>query len=155
MFFYFSITYVPFSVQCTNHYSKVKLMVVNLTSKCYDKAHGVHFCFALIKMLYCQFLFHMFDRGTAFTSKCSLRWSPNGRDSVSNHQPHHCLLNRLFRRRSKITLKLRSTGLCAGKSPGIGEFPAQMASYTEKVSIWWRHHVICCNLQEIKLIFSF
>ena len=25
--------------------------------------------------------------------------------------------------------------------PGTGEFPAQMASYTENVSIWWRHHV--------------
>ena len=27
--------------------------------------------------------------------------SHNGRDGVSNRQPHHCLLNRLFRRRSK------------------------------------------------------
>ena len=25
---------------------------------------------------------------------------------------------------------------------GIGEFPEQMASYAEKVSIWWRHHDI-------------
>ena len=31
----------------------------------------------------------------------SLRWRHNGRDSVSNHQPYDCLLNRLFRRRSK------------------------------------------------------
>ena len=71
----------------------------------------------------------------------SLRWRHNGRDSVSNHQPHDCLLNRLFRRRSKKTSKLRITGLCAGNSPGTGEFPAQMASYAENVSIWWRHHV--------------
>ena len=71
----------------------------------------------------------------------SLRWRQNGRDSVSNHQPHDCLLNRLFRRRSKKTSKLRVTGLCAGNSPGTGEFPAQMASYAENVSIWWRHHV--------------
>ena len=27
-----------------------------------------------------------------------------------------------------------------GNSPGTGEFPAQMASYAENVSIWWRHH---------------
>ena len=40
-----------------------------------------------------------------------LRWRHNGRDSVSNHQPHDCLLNRLFRRRSKKTSKLRVTGL--------------------------------------------
>ena len=71
----------------------------------------------------------------------SLQWRHNGRDSVSNHQPHDCLLNRLFRRKSKKTSKLRATGLCAGKSPGTGEFPAQMASYAENVSIWWRHHV--------------
>ena len=48
----------------------------------------------------------------------ALRWRHNGRDSVSNHQPHDCLLNRLFRRRSKKTSKLRVTGLCAGNSPG-------------------------------------
>ena len=70
-----------------------------------------------------------------------LRWRHNGRDSVSNHQPHVCLLNRLFRRRSKKTSKLRVTGLCVGNSPGTGEFPAQMASNAENVSIWWRHHV--------------
>ena len=72
----------------------------------------------------------------------------NGRDSVSNHQPHDYLLNRLFRRRSKKTPKLRVTGLCAGNSPGTGEFPAQMASYSENVSIWWRHHlcsIICAS----------
>ena len=72
--------------------------------------------------------------------KITLRWRYNGRDSVSNHQPHDCLLNRLFRRRSKKTSKLRVTGLCAGKSPGTGEFPAQMASSAENVSIWWRRH---------------
>ena len=58
----------------------------------------------------------------------------NGRDGISNHQPHDCLLNRLFRRRSKKTSKLRVTGLCAWNSPGTGEFPAQMASYAENVS---------------------
>ena len=72
----------------------------------------------------------------------TLLWRHNWRDSVSNHQPHDCLLNRLFRRRSKQTLKLRVTGLCAGNSPGTGEFPAQMASNAENVSIWWRHHDI-------------
>ena len=47
-----------------------------------------------------------------------LRWRHNMGDSVSNHQPHHCLPNRLFRRRSKKTSKLRVTGLCVGNSPG-------------------------------------
>ena len=39
-----------------------------------------------------------------------------------------CLLNRLLRRRSKQTSKLRVTCLCEGKSPVTGEFPTQKAS---------------------------
>ena len=70
----------------------------------------------------------------------ALRWRHNDHAGVSNHQPPGCLLNRLFRRKSKKTSKLRVTGLCAGNSPGTGEFSAQMASYAENVSIWWRHH---------------
>ena len=45
----------------------------------------------------------------------------------------------------KETSKFRVTGLCAGNSPGTGEFPAQMASNAENVSIWWRHHGIRSN----------
>ena len=50
--------------------------------------------------------------------KLPLHWRHNDHDGVSNHQPHGCLLNRLFRRRSKKTSKLRVTGLCVGNSPG-------------------------------------
>ena len=71
---------------------------------------------------------------------CTLRWRHNELDNVSDHQPHDCLLNRLFGRRSKKTSKPRVTGLCAGNSPETGEFLAQMASSAENVSIWWRHH---------------
>ena len=83
----------------------------------------------------------------------SLRWRHNGRDNVSNHQPHHRLLNRLFRRISKKTSKLRVTGLCVGNSPGTGEFPVQLASNAENVSIWWRHHD--CNDLEFTTYTSF
>ena len=69
-----------------------------------------------------------------------LQWRHNGHNGVLNHQPHDCLLKRLFRRRSKKTYKLRVTGLCVGNSPMTGKFPTQMASNTENVSIWWRHH---------------
>ena len=69
----------------------------------------------------------------------SLQWSHKELDGVSNDQPHDCLLNRLFRLRSKKTSKPRITGLCAGNSPVTGEFPAQRASNAENVSIWWRH----------------
>ena len=46
----------------------------------------------------------------------SLHWRHNDHDGVSNHQPHGCLHNRLFRRRSKKTSKLRVTGLCVRNS---------------------------------------
>ena len=63
----------------------------------------------------------------------ALQWRHNRRDSVSIHPPHDCLCNRLFRRKSK-------------KTPVTGEFPAQMASNAENVSIWWRHHGIVAIL---------
>ena len=73
----------------------------------------------------------------------SLQWRHKGGDSVSNHQPHNCLLNRLFRRRSKKTSKLRVTGLCG-------------ASTTENASIRWCHHVIqVCFMSTETIIWFF
>ena len=72
-----------------------------------------------------------------------LQWRHNEHDDVSYHQPHHCLLNRLFMHISKKTSKLRVTGLCEGNSPVTGEYPAQRASDAELwYSFWWHHHVI-------------
>ena len=74
------------------------------------------------------------------------RWRHSGWDGVSNHQPHDCLLNCLFSHGSKKISELRVTNLCAGNSPVTGEFPAQMASNAENVSIWWRHHGFVVNM---------
>ena len=73
------------------------------------------------------------------TAVTTLRWRHN--DGLSNHQPHDCLLNRLFRYRSRKTSKLRVTGLCAGNSPVTSECPAKKVSDADNVSTWWRHHV--------------
>ena len=81
----------------------------------------------------------------------------------SNHQPHECLLNHLFRRRSKKTSRLHVTGFCEGNSPVVCEFPPQRASNAENASIWWRHHEIqvlntgytndkCCNTYSLGII---
>ena len=72
----------------------------------------------------------------------SFQWRHNESDGVSSHQPHHCLLSRLFWRGSKKTSKLLVTSLCAGNSQMTREFPAQMASNAKNVSIWWRHYVV-------------
>ena len=70
----------------------------------------------------------------------SLHRRHNDHDGVSNHQPHGSLLNRLFRRRSKKTSKLRVTGLCVGNSPGPVNSPHKGPVTRKNVSIWWRHH---------------
>ena len=46
-----------------------------------------------------------------------LQWRHNEHDGASNHRRLYCLLNRLFRCRSKETSKLRVIGLCVGTSP--------------------------------------
>ena len=74
-------------------------------------------------------------------TKWPLQWHHNGLDGVSNHQSHGCLLDRLFRRSSKKTSKLRFTGLCEGNSPVTRGFPSQRSSNTENVSIWWCHMI--------------
>ena len=87
-----------------------------------------------------------------FTTFCALQWLHNEHDGVSNHhQPHDCLLNRLFRRRSNKTWKLRVTGLCEGNSPVTGEFPAQRASSAkmfpfDDVMMTLSNHVIRYNV---------
>ena len=63
-----------------------------------------------------------------------LQWRHNECDEISKHQPNDCLLNGLFRRRSKKISKLCVTGLCTGNSPVTGEFPALRASNTKKCS---------------------
>ena len=50
-----------------------------------------------------------------------LQWRHNERDGVSNHQPHDCLLNRLFKTQIKETSKLRLTGQAFAR--GIHRWP--------------------------------
>ena len=71
---------------------------------------------------------------------CSLQWCHNESHGISNHLRLYCLFNGLFSRRSKKNQNSGVTGLCERNSPVTGELPAQRASNTENVSIWWCHH---------------
>ena len=56
------------------------------------------------------------------------------------------MASRLFtqqfiRAQIKENIKVSRHWPLCGNSPGTSEFPAQMASNAENVSIWWRHHV--------------
>ena len=61
---------------------------------------------------------------TSLSPNCvTLHWRHNDHDGVSNHQPHGCLLNRFFRRRSKKTSKPRVTGAApTGDAPTSSEW---------------------------------
>ena len=49
--------------------------------------------------------------------------------------------------------KFRVTGLCARNSNVTGEFPVEMTSNAENVSIWWRHHV--CYMWHAMFLWTF
>ena len=83
-----------------------------------------------IYIFVCNYIVNGYDSGNQSPRDCmpihkptTLQWRHYRRDGVSNHQHRLCLLNRLFRRRSKKISKLRVTGLCTGNSPVTGEFP--------------------------------
>ena len=92
--------------------AEVKSIVPELTTRysehwwwCYWRANKPCYWHCLLGIFWFQY------------QEGSLQWRHNGCDGVSNHQPHDCLLNRLFRRRSKKTSKLYVAGLCEGNSP--------------------------------------
>ena len=70
---------------------------------------------------------------TAIHIHLPLQWCHNERDGVSNHQPHHCLLNRLFKVQIKESIKAPRHWPLWGEF--TGDFPAQRASNAENVSI--------------------
>ena len=96
------------------------------------------FIFILHSLLVCLCIYCIMLFCFSFT----LRWRHNGQDGVSNHQPHGCLLNRLFRRRSNKTPKLRVTGLCVGNSPGPvnsplkGPVTRKMFPFDDVIMMW-------------------
>ena len=73
----------------------------------------------------------------------SWRWRHNERDSVSNYQPHDFLLNRLFKRRSKKTLKRHFTGHRAEihrgsvNSPHKWPVTRKMFPFDGVIMCWW------------------
>ena len=63
-----------------------------------------------------------------------LQWLHNERNSVSNHQPHGCLLNLLFRRSSKKTSKPRVMALSEGVN---SRWPVNSLVTDEFLCDWW------------------
>ena len=75
-------------------------------------------------------------RPEQFVDIDSLQWSHNGHDGVSSHQPHHCLVTSLFRRRSKKTSKLcfcEGNSLVTGESPHKGPTTRKMSPFDDVI----------------------
>ena len=86
----------------------------------------------------CYFTFYAHFRCVVVYSLwvASLQCRHNGHDGVSNHQPRHCLLNRLFRRRWNETPK---TPCHWPLVRGIHRWPVNSPHkwpVTRKISIW-------------------
>ena len=66
-----------------------------------------------------------------------------GRDSISDHQPHDCLLKCLFRRRSKKTSKLASLAFVQGihrgpvNSPHKWPVTRKMFPFDDVIMVYW------------------
>ena len=76
----------------------------------------------------------------------TLQWRHNRHDSVSNHQPYDCLLTVYSDADQRKNQSSASLAFVRGIDRGTGEFPAQMASNTENVSICWRLHEVKITL---------
>ena len=71
---------------------------------------------------------------TAWYQAISLQWRHNGQFGISNHRPSDCLLNCLFKPRSKKTSKLGVTDHCEGNSWGIDRRPV---NFPHKGPVTW------------------
>ena len=80
----------------------------------------------------------------------SFRWRHNGRDGVSNHQPDDCLLNRLFRHRSKKRSKLRVTSLCGGPMNRPHKWPVtqKMFPFDDVIMFTGTSAVFDCTMKD-------
>ena len=92
----------------------------------------------------------------------SLLWRHNGRDNVSNHQPHDCLLNRVFRCRSDQRKHRSSASLAFVRgihrgpvnSPHELSVTRKMFPFDDVIILWIRsfqndHIVQRCRLESI------
>ena len=118
---------------CTIHVYGIRVWNIGMRFSITHPSHQSSFAFSAKR-----------TKNAVMTSSCqawsrrsgislTLRWRHNGRDGTSNHQPRDCLLNSLFRRRSKQTSKLRVTDLCAGNSPHKGPVKRKMFPFDDVI----------------------
>ena len=92
-------------------------------------------CYFMAWLLYLQI--------RAAMCKLSLQWRHNGRDSVSNHQPHDCLLKRLFnadQRKHQSSASLAFVrGIHRGPVNSPRKWPVTRKMFPFDDAIMWRN----------------
>ena len=83
-----------------------------------------------------------------------LQWRHNGHNGVSNHQPHDCLLKRLFGRRSKRTPKLRVNSFYEGNSPVTKQRAsnAKMFPFDDVITISLNFYFVGAKLENFHIV---
>ena len=96
----------------------VRLMFI-VCSQCNVKFYSIlSILFYFIRMAHFPIIFRTaalaLGQKIVINLKDSFQWRHNGRDGISNHEPHQCLLNRLFMCRSKKYQSSASLALVRG-----------------------------------------
>ena len=73
----------------------------------------------------------------------TLQWRHNGRDGVSNHQPHYCLLNRLFKAQIKENIKAPRHWPLWGDSRHKWPVTRKMFPFDDVIMIWIPYRFRC------------
>ena len=94
-----------------------------------ESLHSNHFCFTKPQQPI-----------TSYHTLKSFRWRHNGRGGVSNHQPHDCLLNRLYRRTSTRHQSCASLAFVWGIRRWPHKWPVtwKMFPFEDAIMVRWR-----------------
>ena len=96
-------------LMCNIHFIRTEMNWVNQNNLVLQRYIYIYFSMQHL-LLWCWFI-------------DTLQWRHNEYDGISNHRRLDCLLNHLFRRRSKKTSKPCVIGLCEGNPPTTGNSP--------------------------------
>ena len=140
-------------------YKAVFFIVASLIVKCHWSNTGRYrwvsarrysSAWAMGLRLFCtNTLIYGWNRPSTWPQQNTWECRHNERDGVSNHQRLHCLLNRLFRSRSKKTSKMLVTGLCDGNhqwavdSPHEGPVTRKMLPFDDVIMTKYETVSIC------------
>ena len=123
-----STAVVPCTKFCSDHYIRIEVRVKRNFHRIWIAIEKPLVKRALFRFKICQ-------------NTIPLHWRHNGIDVVSNHQPCDCLLNRLFRRRSRKHQRSASLAFVRG----IGRWPVNTPHNEPVTRKMFPYDDVSCN----------